>query len=394
MKLKLLCLITAATLLFSCSNSEKKGAEAFEKTKTIMVQSHRIQKGELEKMREFSGIVASKKTAMIVPKISGYIQDIPLKEGDRFKKGELLLAIKSDELVEKEKFAVASAKEAENGLKQATLGVQMAKTGLRQAEANYELALKTYNRFQALLKNESVSKQEFDEVEAKYKLAMEEKKLAEENVKLSEEKVEQMKTKKSQADAMVSEARTFLSYTKVRAPFDGVVLEKLADVGNLGSYSTPVLKVGTLENEIVANLTEDLFKSVKVGEKMEVLVGSLDKKFTAEVVEIARNIEPATRTFRVKIKGNNDLVPGMYAKISIKMGSSGAICIPESFIFERGQLKMVFLNNQNRAEMRIIRTGTTKNGCTEIVSGLIGKEELVKPVDNSEINSGDILEVK
>ena len=394
MKLKLLCLITATALLLSCSNSEKKGSEALEKPKTIAVQSYRIQKTESERTREFSGVVTSKKTAIIVPKVPGYIQDIPLKEGDRFKKGDPLLSIKSDELAEKERFAVASAKEAENGLKQAMLGVQMAKTGLRQAEANYELALKTYNRFETLLRKESVSKQEFDEVEAKYKLALEGRKLAEDNVKLAEEKVEQMKTKKSQAEAMLSETRTFLGYTKVRAPFDGVVLEKLADVGNLASYSTPVLKVGTVENEIIVNLPEDLFKSVKIGDKMDVLVSSLDGKFTTEVVEVARNIDPATRTFRVKIEGSNDLVPGMYAKISIKTGEFKGISIPESFIFERGQLRMVFLNKQNRAEMRIIRIGTSKNGYAEVTSGLSGEEELVKPVDNSEINSGDILEVK
>lgn len=394
MKLKFMYLIIAGAILFSCSNSKDNQSQPLEKPKKIMIESYQIQKNETEKFRTFSGIVASKKTAIIVPKITGYIQDIHLKEGDKFKHNDVLLTIKSDELLEKEKFAVASVEEAENGLAQGALVVDMAKSSYRQAEANYNLAFKTYERFKSLLKNESVSKQEFDEVEAKYKSALEGKNLAEKNIKLAEEKVKQFKIKKTQAEAMLAETRTLFGYTTVKAPFDGLVLEKLTDTGNLASYNTPVLKIGTFENEIIVNLPEDFFKSVKVRNSIDVIISSLGEKFNTEVVEVARNIDPVTRTFKVKVKGNQKIVPGMYAELSVRSGYAKKISIPKDFIFERGQLKMVFINKEGNAEMRIVRTGRVESEYIEIVSGLNGNEELVKPVDNSEINSGDTLEVK
>lgn len=394
MTLKFVYLIVAGAILFSCSNSKNNDSQPFEKPKKIMVESYQIQKNETETFRTFSGIVTSKETAMIVPKITGYIQNIHLKEGDKFKKGDVLLNIKSNELLEKEKFAVASVDEAENGLAQGALALDMAKSSYKQAEASYNLAFKTYERFKSLLKNESVSKQEFDEVEAKYRSALEGKNLAEKNIKLAEEKLKQLKIKKTQAEAMLGETRTLLGYTTVKAPFDGLVLEKLTDTGNLVSYNTPVLKIGTFENEIVVNLPEDFFKSVKVGDNVDVIISSLGEKFKTEVVEVARNIDPATRTFKVKVKGNQKIVPGMYAEISVRAGYDKRVSIPKDFIFERGQLKMVFINEEGKAKMRIVRTGRVEGEYVEIVSGLNGNEELVRPVDNSEINSGDTLEVK
>lgn len=394
MKLKFIFLIFAGAIIISCSNNQSKESQVLQKPKTVMVKNYPVKKNSGEIFRKFSGVVASKQTAMIVPKVTGYIQDIYFKEGDKFKTGDTLLVIKSDELLEKEKFAVASVQEAENGLSQAMLGVEMAKSSYRQAEANYALALATYERFKSLFKNENVSRQEFDEVEARYKSAVEGKNIAEKNIKLAEEKVGQLKTKKTQAEAMLSETRTFLEYTRVKAPFDGLVLEKLTDIGNLASYNTPVLKIGTFENEVIVNLPEDLFKTVKVGDEINVAVDSLGEKFVSEVSEVAGSVDPVTRTFRVKTKGNRDTVPGMYAEISVKSGQIKTISVPEEFLVERGQLKMVFTNSEGRAEMRIVRTGATHDGDVEIVSGLNGDEELVKPVDNSEINSGDTLEVK
>lgn len=99
-------------------------------------------------------------------------------------------------MLEKEKFAVTSGEEAENGLAQGALALDMAKSSYKQAEANYNPAFKTYERFKSLLKNESVSKQEFDEVEAKYISALEGKNLTEKNIKLAEGKLKQLKIKK------------------------------------------------------------------------------------------------------------------------------------------------------------------------------------------------------
>lgn len=75
--------------MFSCSNTKDNDSLPLEKPKKIMVETYQIQKNETETFRTFSWIVTSKETAMIVPKITGYTQDIRLKEGDKFKKGDV-----------------------------------------------------------------------------------------------------------------------------------------------------------------------------------------------------------------------------------------------------------------------------------------------------------------
>ncbi len=319
------------------------------------------------------------------------VEALLARPGDTFKKNAVLVKIKSKELMDKEKFAQSAVKEAVNAEKQAALGLTMAKAGLKQAEAQFTLAQKTYRRFENLLNTESVSKQEFDEVEAKYKAAMEAKRIAEENVKLAAEKLSQVKIKKQQARSMLDEVRTYLSYTKLKAPFDGIVLQKLMDVGNLASPGQPVLKIGSLGNVVYAHVNSSDIKRAQVGQEVTVEVPAADKRFTATILEIDPNVDPATRNFKIKLSGNSDIIPGMYANVYLGQDVEEITVVPRKAILERGQLPVVFVKTGNKAEMRIVKTGRTFGDRIEIVSGLRPEEKIV--VENGEtLRTGDVLE--
>ncbi|MBW2094041.1 MAG: efflux RND transporter periplasmic adaptor subunit [Deltaproteobacteria bacterium] len=377
--------------LAACSSESDQATHKISSSRRIRVVTQRVQKAKIPVSRSFPGTVASADTALLTPKVVGYIEALLARPGDTFKKNAVLVKIKSKELMDKEKFAQSAVKEAVNAEKQAALGLTMAKAGLKQAEAQFTLAQKTYRRFENLLNTESVSKQEFDEVEAKYKAAMEAKRIAEENVKLAAEKLSQVKIKKQQARSMLDEVRTYLSYTKLKAPFDGIVLQKLMDVGNLASPGQPVLKIGSLGNVVYAHVNSSDIKRAQVGQEVTVEVPAADKRFTATILEIDPNVDPATRNFKIKLSGNSDIIPGMYANVYLGQDVEEITVVPRKAILERGQLPVVFVKTGNKAEMRIVKTGRTFGDRIEIVSGLRPEEKIV--VENGEtLRTGDVLE--
>ena len=377
--------------LAACSSQSDQAKEESSIPRKIRVVTQEVRKVKIPVSRNFPGTVASADTALLTPKVVGYIEALLARPGSTFQKGAVLVKIKSKELMDKEKFARSAVKEAENGEKQAAVGLNMANAGLKQAQAQFALARKTYTRFENLLKTESVSKQEFDEVEAKYKAALEAKKIAEENVKLSAEKLSQVKIKKQQALAMLDEVKTYLSYTNLKAPFDGIVLQKLLDVGNLASPGQPVLKVGSLGNVVYAHVNSSAIKQARVGQEVTVEVPAADTRFTAQILEIDPNVDPATRNFKIKLSGNSNIIPGMYANVYLGRDMEEITTVPGRAILERGQLPVVFVKKGNKAEMRIIKTGRTFGDKVEILSGLQPGEQVV--VENAQtLRTGDVIE--
>jgi len=391
---KFLIFLILTVFIVACSGGEKKGVESISAPQKVEVETYFVKPSDIQKGRSFTGQVVSKNTVYLTPKVVGYISGISVKVGDKFKKGDTLVELTSKELIDKRDFAKAAVNEATNGLKQAEIGLEMAKSAYNQALAQYELAEKTYNRFKKLFETESVSKQEFDEVEAKYKLALEGKIMAQKNIELAEEKLNQVKLKKVQAEAALNEVNTYISYTKLKAPFDGTVLEKMSDVGNLASYSTPILKLGTFDSEIVINIPENFYQNVSLHKNVKVKIPSQDKVFETEITEISKDISPSSRTFYVKLKAEESLTPGMFVEGYFPSLMEKTVTVPKDYIIKRGQLYYVFLDNNKKAEMRLVKLGNDYGDVVEITSGLTGGERIVKSINNLQIKSGDILEAK
>jgi multidrug efflux pump subunit AcrA (membrane-fusion protein) len=390
MMIKRLFLLLFITLFFiSCGNNS--GTSEYKAGKTVKVTTEIVKKTKVPEYRSFSGSASSKDTTMLVPKVVGYIAKYNFLPGEKFKKGDVLVILKSKELKEKYKFAQNSVREASNGLKQAELGLKMAKSQLGQAESQYVLAEKTYKRFKNLLKTESVSQQEFDQVESQYKAAKEAKMIAESNVELAKQKINQIKIKKQQAISAMSEVKTYLSYTKMKAPYDGIFLEKLSDIGNLAAPGQPIAKIGTLDSIIVTYFNEKLLPYVKIGDSVKVEIDSIGLKYNSYITEISPNIDPATRNFKVKIAGHPNIVEGMYAKVWFEKGFSEKVLIPKSSIIKRGQLYIVFTDKKGVAEMRFIKLGKLIGDKYEVRSGLMDGDKIVTSnVDM--IEAGDKLE--
>ncbi|MGE4318926.1 MAG: efflux RND transporter periplasmic adaptor subunit [Deferribacterales bacterium] len=389
---KLIVTTAMLAMLTACGGKEKSD-EAMNAPATVKVKTYTVALTDADSSRSFTATISSDKTAIIIPKVTGYVEQINVTPGQHVKKGELLAVIKSGELEQKMAFADSSEQEAQNGLRQAEIGYKMAVAQQNQAKSQYELAEKTYNRYSNLIKNNSVSKQEFDQVEAQYNLAKQQYNISQENVDLSQQKVEQVKIKAKQAAAMRSEVNTYLSYTQLRAPFDGVVLEKNMDAGNLAAPGSPILKVGNNVPVVYAYVSQSMLNEINVGTKARVSVDTMGESFESEVIELSPDIDPATGNFKVKLSGCEKLAQGMFAKVRFITGTEKIIAVPTQAVVQRGQLTMVFVDNGGKAEMRVIKPGRDLGGVTEILSGLSAGDKVV--TENAQVlKSGDILEEK
>lgn len=182
------------------------------------------------------------------------------------------------------------------------------------------------------------------------------------------------------AVGVVKETETLLGYTKVVAPFNGVVTRQLADVGDL---ATPGKSIVEMENpdalRFEADVPEALIGHVKLGAKFPVRISAVPTPIEGAVVEMAPVASPASRTFLVKL----DLPPtegvrsGQFGRVLVPTGENQTIRVPAAALVSRGQMETVFVAAGNRAQLRLVRSGKRTNGEVELLSGISPGESVV-----------------
>jgi RND family efflux transporter MFP subunit len=175
----------------------------------------------------------------------------------------------------------------------------------------------------------------------------------------------------------VSEAETMMSYAKVTAPFDGVVTRKLADVGDLAMPGKPLLEIEAPTSlRFEADLPEAILDRVKLGEKMPV---RLAKVIEGTVSEISPVADPVSRTFNVKL----DLPPteglrtGQFGRVSVPVAEVKLLLVPQSAVLKRGQMELVFVAQNRKAALRLVKTGKVLEDRVEVLSGLEEGEQII-----------------
>jgi RND family efflux transporter MFP subunit len=232
------------------------------------------------------------------------------------------------------------------------LDVREIKARLDQALAQSEQAAKDLERYANLLKQEAVTRAEYDAMEARSRMAA----------------------------AAVAEAETMLGYAKVTAPFSGVITRKLADVGELASPGRPLVE---LENpndlRVEVDLPESLLRQIRMGAKLQIVQEESPSAVEGTVSEIGPAADPMSRTYRVKIDllKESGFRPGQFVRVVVPAGESPRLLVPSGAVIEKGQLEFVFVVTNNVAQLRLVRTAKRTGGSAEIVSGVSAGETVV-----------------
>ena len=232
--------------LAGCSSEHPKPAAAPESVSGVALIT--AQRTSVPDYIEATGTVRAAQSAQLASQVMGTITHVNVHEGDTVRRGQLLIAI--DEAQPRAAYQSATA------------GLQASQQAIAAADADYALAESTMQRYQMLYDKKSVSPHEFDEVKARLALAKARRDAAHAN--------------SAQAEAGVAEANTSVSFTRIRAPFDGLVIAKLADAGAMAAPGVPLLVVEDPSRfRLEANVDESQIGAVRLGASVPVVLDSL-----------------------------------------------------------------------------------------------------------------------
>jgi membrane fusion protein, multidrug efflux system len=317
---------------------------------------------------EAPGTVASVRSAQVAARVMGAVLRIAVREGERVRQGQLLLA-----LDEREFAARRSAAEAD--LREAGAGREEAAHAVAAAQAQTDVARKTYDRYVYLRDQKSVSPQEFDEVDARNRAA--------------QAALQQALARKQQADAAngraqdeLRAAQTVANYARIVAPFDGIVVRRFVDFGSMAAPGTPLLVLEDASRyRLEATLDAKNAESVGRGDRARVALDAFpEKTFEASVAEIEAGADPASHTVQVKLDLPKDsqLRSGLFGRAWFHRGERQAVVVPRGALIERGQLRGVFLVDAGGiAHLRLVTLGASFGDRREVLSGLEAGEMIV-----------------
>ena len=289
-------------------------------------------------------------------KVTGYVQELKVDIGDRVKEGEVLATLEVPELGD--------------DLRKARAAAERARQEAARTKASYEDAHLAFTRLTEVMKQHEnlVAQQDIDEARARDATAEAAHVAAEAAIK--------------EADANVTRIGDLVAYSRITAPFDGVITERYADPGALlgaGTSTTggALVRVSQMNPlRLVLPLPEAVVPRVHVGDTVSVSVDALQRKITARIARASDRIDTDTRTMHVEVDVQNpdlSLAPGMYATVSLTLDARDrALSIPIESIGSRqgAEAAVLVVGSDHRIEARKVKLGLETPRRVEVLAGL------------------------
>lgn len=346
-------LLIAALAAGGCSKKHEEKAENAPVAVVKGVTLETVKNAAMPELLDVVGSVRARTSAVVSTRIPGSISVLRVHEGDRVKKGQVLVQLDAQE-----NQATAAV---------ATAAIDEARRGLDEALSRKKLADTTFDRYQNLYKEQAVSRQEFD-------VRQTEKDIAAQGAARAESRLRQ-------AQESSKAATTVSDYTRIIAPISGIIASKQADLGATVFPGQPLMTIedeGTYQLELA--LPENVATKVKPGTPLQVTLDAIGSTFAARIAEIVPTADPASRTFTAKIAlKQSGLKSGMFGRGAISLGTTvNGITVPKKAVVERGAMTSVWaLDKNNIARMRIVRIGRMIGERVEVLSGLSEGDRVV-----------------
>jgi len=260
------------------------------------------------------------------------------------------------------------------------------------AQASLDWAEAEFARMQSLLEQKVVSKSEWEQRRTQVEAARQQYKVA---VNAAEQSYRSLDA----ARARVSIANKSMADTAVRAPFAGLVAERLVSVGDYVTKGTKVATVVSIDRlRVELSVPEQAIAQVKVGQPVRLTVDAYPgEEFAATVRFVSPSVRVDQRALTVEaIAANKDgrLKPGLFATALIQQGTPApALVVPETAVETLAGTSRVYVVKDAKAEERIVTLGEKLNGAVEIASG-ISKGEVVVSEPRGRITDGMSVRVK
>lgn len=352
----------------ACHSSPEPTADAHTAGLVVAVATTEATSAEWPAEFEAGGVLRARTTATIASRMMAPIVAIHVRPGDRVRQGQTLVELEGETLTAQATRATASSAAAAQAATAAAADVEA-------AEASLTLAQATQRRIAALQAQRAATLQELDEANAALSAATARLKSA--NARRIEA------TAGAEAATAASRAATNdATYRLLRAPFDGLVSERLADPGSMATPGAPLLVIESPSTmQLQLNLDASRAAFVSLGRQVSVRIDSDPVDAVARsgrVTEISR-IDSAGHSFDVKVDlpASASLRSGMYGRARFAGAPRKAIVIAASSVIRRGQLSFVFVASDGRARLRAVSLGETSALGIEVLDGLAAGERVL-----------------
>jgi len=332
----------------------------------------------------------------VMAKVAGYVKNINVDVGSRVRQGDLLAVLEVPEMANDQD-------RAQSVLSRSQAEVARARDELQRAEQSRSIAHLSYSRLADVSKRKAglVAQQEIDDAQSKDLVAQAQVSAAKSSLSAAEQQV-QVST------AELQKIKTLLNYTRVTAPFSGVITKRYADTGSMiqagTSSSTQVMPLVKLsENSLlrlVLPVPESAVPTVHIGQQVEVRVPTLDRSFPGKVARFADKLAMATRTMDTEVDVPNPsliLIPGMFAEVNLTLSRhAAALTVPLPAVDpgeEESTGRVTVVTPDNRVEIRQVKLGLQNAADVEILSGL-REGELVVTGNRSSLRAGEQVRPK
>lgn len=332
----------------------------------------KTQRGAMENTLTIAGEFKPFQDVDVHAKVAGYIKKIYVDVGDHVKQGQTLAILEVPELA-------AQVSGADAALRRAKEDIKREQGDLQRAESAHAAAHAMYTRLKQASEQQKglVAQQELDDAQAKDLEAEAQVSSAQAALSAAEQQVEMSLATEKQYGAMEN-------YSRIVAPFTGVVIMRYADTGSLVAAGTssstqaiPVVRIAEVSKlRLVLPIPESLAAQIHLSDPVSVRVQALNnKEITGKVSRFADSLDMQTRTMQTEIDFDNrdgKLIPGMYTETQLVLAQkANALSVPlEAVTQSGGSASVLLVTPGNTIEERKVTLGMQGKAQVEILAGL------------------------
>jgi RND family efflux transporter MFP subunit len=307
---------------------------------------------------ETGGIVQARTTATLMARIPAPVREVRAVAGDRVRAGQVLIVLDGRDLAAQARRAKAEGASADQDVVAAGAERQAAEDALALARA-------THARIAGLASKRSATPQELDDTTGALRAA-------EARAAAAAARAQSAVSSVEAARAASEAAETTETFSRIAAPFDGVVTEKLVEPGNMAAPGTPLMRIeDTGRFRLEVRVDEARIGRISPGAPVTVALdtGSDDgaRVVDGAVTEVGRAVDADARAFLVKIElpAGPGLRSGMFGRARFRIQPRRALTVPAAALVQRGQMMSVFVVEKGSARVRLVNVRDT-----EVLAGL------------------------
>lgn len=382
MNRRIIWIVIVATLLIAAVIYEFSGHKAdasLENASSLPVAAvQQASRGTIRSSIKLSGEFRPYQEVEVHAKVAGYVRQIYVDVGDKVKAGQTLAILEVPELN-------ADVLAANAGIRRSQDGVNRAQKDLKRVESAYAAAHAAYTRLKQASQARPglIAEQELDDALAKDQEA-------EAQVGSASAALAEAKSQLSVSEADQLRYAALEAYSRITAPFTGVVTKRLADTGTLiqagTSSNTQAMPVVTLAQwsklRLVVPVPESAVPDLRLGSVIDVLVPALGRTFKGRVARYSEALNDETRTMHTEIDIDNPdgtLINGMYAETTLVLQEKNdTLSVPIEAVKRNGsEGSVLVVDSSGVVEVRSVRLGIDGNGRIEVLSGVNEGDQVI-----------------